>query len=625
MGGFNLGVVLVRWGAGGPPTGATAHPAWWYQEHFCNADGVGVAGYWSRQTQGEVRLTGDVFDWFDLSATQQELKHPDYNTIERCRVANKAIEQALLRGFDCSGRDGFVVIADITPPTGWSVDRGATPINASVNVGVADIVVEGFGALIPIASDYDFTAHELGHVLGLDHSFGFPQQIATNAVPGEYQHPWCIMSAQVYGESHPQFDPPTPAAVTGGLLDGPLHVHLDRELCNKGPGLNAGTRVGRGWATPIDIDLEPGLDQVFTISSLGAPAGADRYNAITLRAGPDERYVIELRTSRDLDDRGVLCPMIVVNALEGSLADGTYPGKHCASYLGEIQATHRETFVGPGFHVLLEYLSADTRQALVRIRQVTSAIYVPAFLPRRMVSVYACQTDGTLTWYRHNGRDSGRATWLGPRPVGTDWQQFSHIVTGGLGGIIYGIEPNGDLWWYRHDGRLDGTNVWAQPAKVGTGWNIYRTVVATDQRVIYGIDPAGDLWWYRHDGRYAGSTQWIGRVKVGNGWGMYQTVLAASGGVLYGIEPNGDLWWYRHDGYTDGSPQWTGRQKVGNGWNVFASCFTGADGVIYGIEPNGDLWWYRHEGHTDGTTNWTGPKRVGTNWAKFRTVFELDR
>jgi hypothetical protein len=585
MADFDLGVLLVRWAEDGPQSTPLAHEPWWYQRFFCDPDWIGVAHYWATQSQGRVRFKGDVFGWFDLIASKWDLRHPDRDTIDRTRVMERAVEQAIAKGFRWSGRNGFVVVSDVMPPEGWLIDAGATPVELELPGGIAHVTLDATGAVIPVGSDFDFTAHETGHMLGLDHSFGFPQLIAKWAVPGEYQHFWCIMSAQTYGESHPQFDPPTkPPPALGGPLHGVRHARLDRELCNKGPGLNGGTRAALGWATPIDVDLEPGLDQSFVIHSLGSPGGDERYNSIRLRAAPGESYEIEFRSPADEYDRGVLCPMVVINGVEGSLADGTYPNGHAATYLGEIQAPlAANPFAGPGFHVQLENISADGKLATIRIRQVTGSVWIPAVLPARVVSVYACETDGDLLWYRHNGRDNGRSAWFGPRRVGTEWQQFKQIVTGGLGGIIYGVEPNGDLWWYCHIGRREGTTQWSKPVKVGNGWDRFTTVLATDERAVYGIEENGDLLWYRHNGRYGGTTDWTVPQKVGNGWDKFSTVLTAAGGVFYGIEPNGDLWWYRHDGYTDGTWRWSGPVKVGIGWDIFERVFTGASGLIYGI------------------------------------------
>src|SRR5687768_13355025 len=93
--------------------------------------------------------------------------------------------------------------------------------------------------------------------------------------------------------------------------------------------------------------------------------------------------------------------------------------------------------------------------------------------------VYAIQEDGKLLWYSHDGRTNGRFNWQGPNEVGTGWNGFSTVFSGGEG-VIYAIQEasrdlrtgqrtGGHLLWYRHDGRSDGTSNWHGPKTVGNG------------------------------------------------------------------------------------------------------------------------------------------------------------
>ena len=93
-----------------------------------------------------------------------------------------------------------------------------------------------------------------------------------------------------------------------------------------------------------------------------------------------------------------------------------------------------------------------------------------------MAPIYAIQPDGTLLWYRHDGRGDGSFTWAGPNQVGTGWQNFKHVFAGGEG-IVYAIQNDGTLLWYRHDGRGDGRLTWAGPNEVGTGWQNFKHVL----------------------------------------------------------------------------------------------------------------------------------------------------
>lgn len=177
--------------------------------------------------------------------------------------------------------------------------------------------------------------------------------------------------------------------------------------------------------------------------------------------------------------------------------------------------------------------------------------------------LYAINAQGDLTWYRHLGREDGSFRWDNPAKVGTGWDKFEHVFSGG-GGIIYAIEPaspaapfhgrpsasGGRLLWYRHLGRDDGSVEWDGPHAVGTGWSGFERVFSGGNGVIYAVKPhvdavihangestpasGGDLMWYRHLGREIGTSHrpaivmfmglpfmaWKG---VGNDHGIYTT------------------------------------------------------------------------------------------------------
>jgi M6 family metalloprotease-like protein len=589
----------MRWSKTGP-----AHrPSSWYHDFFCDPAKPGVANFWREQSQGQLLLTGDVVDWFDLKATFDNLRNDKYDVLDRTKMATFAIRQAQLSGADIRGRDGYIVVADVVPPAPTGVDAGATQVSIPLPGGTS---ISGQAALLEVDTDFQFAAHETGHVLGLSHSFGFPELGAGEHL-GEYAHFWCIMSAELYGSAQPVFD-----TVVGAM---------DRELVNKGPGLNGSSRIDKGWADPLQVDLEPGLDTAFAMSSLGSPGAGQRYNVIELRVSPAETYTVELRSPADPYDKGVLCPMIVINGGRGSAADKYYPGQNTASYLGEIHKPVGGVFSGPGFEVELVSIADDDRRGIVTIRENPHAVYIPAFLPRDHVPVYGIGSDGTLNWYLHNGRDNARSDWLGPRPVGYGWDQFTHVFPS-AGGVIYAVKSDGSLVWYRHQGHVNGTFGWAGPSTVMGDWNRFSTSFAGAGKALYAVDSRGDLRWYGHEGHDDGSYAWSGPLTVDTHWDQFASVFPGPGGVIYAIKTDGTLLWYRHDGYADGSRSWSGPEIVGRGWDQFTVVFAGAAGVVYAVRPDGAIMWYRHDGRRAGTFAWTGPRQVGNGWDSFTGAFE---
>ena len=238
-------------------------------------------------------------------------------------------------------------------------------------------------------------------------------------------------------------------------------------------------------------------------------------------------------------------------------------------------------------------------------------------------NLYAIQDDGTLRWYRNDGRSKLAAEWTGPNIVGTGWDSFVRVFGGG-DGVIYGIHPNGDLLWYYHDGRNEGTEDWQGPIQVGNGWGNFTRVFGGDGGSIYGVPPDGTLLWYRHFGRRGGGPSWLGPVEVGTGWNGFTALTAAPDGCIYGVQPDGTLLWYRHYGHDQGYPIWHGPVQVGTGWNIFDSIWAAGNGYIYARTSahGGDLWLWRHHGFLNGATSWTAGVKVGNGWGGgMREVF----
>ena len=84
-----------------------------------------------------------------------------------------------------------------------------------INPPPCDAGAYGRQALLDQNAEHTYFAHELGHVVGYDHSFGSDLTGDQNV---EYGDPYCIMSARTFGGSWPQAPGPPPGAnVPAGL------------------------------------------------------------------------------------------------------------------------------------------------------------------------------------------------------------------------------------------------------------------------------------------------------------------------------------------------------------------------------------------------------------------------
>jgi hypothetical protein len=237
----------------------------------------------------------------------------------------------------------------------------------------------------------------------------------------------------------------------------------------------------------------------------------------------------------------------------------------------------------------------------------------------RLLPIYGIEPNGVLLWYQHEGRVQGSTAWSGPNTVGSGWNNFQRVFSGG-DGILYGVQPDGTLLWYRHVGNIDGTAAFAGPKTVGSGWENFKSVIGGGSGVVYAIQNDGSLLWYRHDGRADGSANWAGPIQVGSGWADFKQVFSAGDGILYAVKNDGTLVWYWHYGFAGGSVTWSEPMPVGEGWADFLSILAAEDGVIYAIAKDGTLSQYVHVGRYDGSRQWIGAKVVGSGWQNFTTV-----
>lgn len=303
---YRIAVILWRWGEPGQLQDRS-----WYEEYFFNPV-YGQAGYWLKQSDGDVILTGGVFDWVSDPEAQ-----PDFSD----RTVTADVVTFLMQyehGADLTNYDSIVVVLGI--PKGVKSDGGSTRVNTRYNSHHAVVASSG--------DPFDFVAHELGHgILGAAHSFTWNTAFqAIGESPGGYGHRHCIMSARVYGGNpEAEHDAPAPR----GLL---------QEYQSIGPSLNGVTANARGWIHTHDVTLTPGFVGEFEIRSrqwmgrdpLQPPQG------IHITKPNGNTYVVEFYESLDWDS-GLPCPYLILTQDKGGLADFHYPESHSGTYLDSIR------------------------------------------------------------------------------------------------------------------------------------------------------------------------------------------------------------------------------------------------------------------------------------------------
>ena len=228
-----------------------------------------IADFHVRSTFGQVRFDPALV--FDIGALPGTL----VNREQRAQLIGLARQAASNQGIQFGPHDHAVVF--INPP----------PCNAGA-LGV------GGDALFDQAPEHTYFAHELGHVIGYEHSYGFG---LPGSQPVEYGDPYCMMSAWTFGGQQPQASgPPAGATLPAGLpalmwnASGPLSTAAQTYGCV--PDFAVGSNVS--W-----IPYVFGTRVRVLLSALGQ-ASANDVVLVGIDA-PTERYFIEYRTAAGWD------------------------------------------------------------------------------------------------------------------------------------------------------------------------------------------------------------------------------------------------------------------------------------------------------------------------------------
>jgi hypothetical protein len=276
MGTIRIGLARYEWEV--PAPNALSHPPWpdWaFSEIFQAGNGWSVHDYWLRSTFGFVDARFDIRPWRILrGGVQAQLMNNNRAIIAACR------QQALDDGEPLVGYDQVIAFAHAPPCQ-------ATALAPAPN-----------DAALDQNADLLWYLHEVGHVLGFEHSWG---------PTGERSDPYCVMSNQTV-DSHQIVMPPRFNGIT--MLKGPAFWNSARALSAAAlyryvPDFANSTRVVR-------TDLSQGSYVSLTALTQGHWGGT--LLAAVASKGEIVDFTIEYRT-RFGDDEAISRPAVVVHSI----------------------------------------------------------------------------------------------------------------------------------------------------------------------------------------------------------------------------------------------------------------------------------------------------------------------
>jgi hypothetical protein len=237
------------------------------------------ATFWRETTAGLIEITGDAFGWFTIESAELVAA---IQTPNRDQNAQALCDVAVQNGINVGGFAGVAFVV-----AGRAIGAGAAMVRVD-------------GRRIPCAflddrGEHSFIAHEIGHVVGMDHPFRLGWVNPNGPLFGEYGTPHDIMSGLTFGGF--PVTRPVPIEASSG-------INAVAKLWNMGgPGVSMATlwRYLPGFPAPqpwVEM-LPPGAGP--TKLTLNRP-GVDglRLAVMPTRAG-DGWWTVEYRPAIDWD------------------------------------------------------------------------------------------------------------------------------------------------------------------------------------------------------------------------------------------------------------------------------------------------------------------------------------
>lgn len=251
----------------------------------------GIAGYWQQCSFATINLEGNqIFPWRKLDNMTAPTMPGQYS---RGQVIAQAVKQAQDEQWPLDQFVGIVV---------WVAPSANNPQDAGS--GASRLQGKWSWAVLYEGSNHDFYAHEFGHALGFEHTWGPGTSIVPPTVQ-PYSDPYCVMAAQNYLGTNPTsaipadpHGPPNGDAYWKSMAPMPAAATLYQkvpEFASSHHVFKIGT-ITANWQRSVTLrarDVPQGNDPVLAVAQAGPGVTGGRL-----------AYLIELRRTKDWD-RGI--------------------------------------------------------------------------------------------------------------------------------------------------------------------------------------------------------------------------------------------------------------------------------------------------------------------------------
>lgn len=317
---------------------AEPKPLGFFQDLFTET-GIGQGGmfdYWQTMSYGNIGLTGSrVGGWYTMTvrvSTAKSWNWPGarFDLIKACINAGD-------KDFYYPDYYGIIAILNATIDSG-SVGHGDVLLNLDGQTKTYALT-----SLDPAAWNATFTAHEMGHGYGLEHSFDSWHTTTCDGWggAGEYCDGWDIMSAMTFGHLNPTFQ---------GMRFG-----------TSGPGLNASYRSMLGWIPSGRIWPYSLYTHIIPLAGLETPAASGYLFAPVWIGLSNDYYGVEFRR-KAFWDRNILRDAVLIREVGGS-----------RSWLMKGNTGHESLVAGDYFasaanNVMIGVLDIDKKNSVAMVK-----------------------------------------------------------------------------------------------------------------------------------------------------------------------------------------------------------------------------------------------------------------